>query len=143
MTGPPSTAALQGTLAAEHSAVHLYGVFGGRVRPEVAPELYAALRQGYDVHRAQRDHLVRTLRDQGVEPVAAAVAYDPPGDLASEIGVQQSALRLERGCAASYAFLVAQTVDAQRRWAITTLVSSAVRQLSLGGEPEPFPGLGE
>jgi hypothetical protein len=134
--------ALQDTLADEHAALWLYGVFGGRTSRAAAPELYAALRQAYDVHRGRRDQLARTVRDLGAEPVAAAVAYELPAPLASTVDIRAAALGTERRCAAAYASLVAQSVGDQRRWAITSLVDAAVRQLAFGGAAEPFPGLG-
>lgn len=135
--------ALQATLAGEHAALYLYGALGGRTSQTATPALYAALRQGYDVHRAQRDQLTLVTRDLGAEPVAAAVAYDLPEPLASTGDVQREALALERRCAAAYSSLVAQSVGDQRRWAVTALSSSAVRQLAVGGEAEAFPGITE
>jgi len=132
--------ALQTTLAGEHAALYVYGTLGGRTSAAAAPDLYAALREGYDVHRAQRDTLSRTVRDLGAEPVAAAAAYDLPDPLDSEIDVQVAAQDLERRCAATYAALVAQTVGDQRRWAIGALTGAAVRRLALGGDAEAFPG---
>jgi uncharacterized protein DUF4439 len=133
--------ALQETLADEHAAVWLYGVFGGRTSQAATPDLYAMLRQAYDVHRGRRDQLARTVRDLGAEPVAAAVAYELPSPLQSTGDIRSAALVTERRCAAAYASLVAQSVGDQRRWAITALVDAAVRQLAFGGEPEAFPGL--
>lgn len=135
--------ALQATLTGEHAALYLYGALGGRTSQSGALALYAALREGYDVHRAQRDRLTRVVRDLGTEPVAAAVAYDLPDPLRSDIDVQRAALALERRCAAAYSSLVARSVGEQRRWAVTALTSSAVRQLTVGGEAEAFPGIDE
>ncbi|NED21451.1 DUF4439 domain-containing protein, partial [Streptomyces sp. SID9913] len=47
--------ALQAALAAEHAAVYGYGVVGGRIGKERAPQA----RSAYDAHRARRDTLVR------------------------------------------------------------------------------------
>jgi hypothetical protein len=135
--------ALQTTLAGEHAALYVYGALGGRTSASTAPALYAALREGYDVHRAQRDRLSRTIRDLGAEPVAAAPAYDLPEPLDSEIDVQRAAQDLEQRCAATYAAQVAQTVGDERRWAIGALTGAAVRRLALGGDAEAFPGLDE
>jgi hypothetical protein len=135
--------ALQDTLADEHAALWLYGVYGGRTSQATAPELYAALRQAYDVHRGRRDQLARTVRDLGAEPVAAAVAYELPTPLVSAVDIRAAALDTERRCAAAYSSLVAQSVGDQRRWAITALVDAAVRQLAFGGQAEAFPGIGE
>lgn len=143
MTSPDLTTldALQATLAGEHAALYLYGALGGRTSLTTTPALYAALRQGYDVHRAQRDQLTLVVRDLGAEPVAAAVAYDLPDPVASAVDVAREALALEQRCAAAYSSLVAQSVGDQRRWAVTALTSSAVRQLATGGAAEAFPGV--
>lgn len=133
--------ALQATLAGEHAAVYVYGALGGRTSESASPALYAALRRGYDVHRAQRDQLSRTVLDLGSVPVAAAVSYQVTGALGTQLGVQRAALALEGRCAAAYASLVAQSAGDQRRWALAALTGSAVRQLAIGGEPEAFPGL--
>ena len=135
--------ALQTTLAGEHAALYLYGVFGGRTSQATAATLSAALRQGYDVHRGQRDRLTRSVRDLGSEPVAAAVAYALPTTLATEVDVQRHALEIERRCAATYAALVAQSVGDLRRWAGVALAGAAVRQLGLGGDAQAFPGIDE
>ena len=135
--------ALQTTLAGEHAALYLYGVFGGRTSQATAATLSAALRQGYDVHRGQRDQLVRSVLDLGAEPVAAAVAYELTTPLASEVDVQRQALELERRCATTYAALVAQSVGDLRRWAGAALTGAAVRQLGLGGDAQAFPGIDE
>jgi hypothetical protein len=133
--------ALQETLADEHAAVWLYGVFGGRTSQAETPDLYAAVRQAYDVHRGRRDQLARTVRDLGAEPAAAAVAYELPTPPQSAGEIRSAALGTERRCAAAYASLVARSVGEQRQWAITALVDAAVRQLAFGGVPEAFPGL--
>jgi len=133
--------ALQATLAGEHAALYVYGSLGARTSASAAPTLYAALRAGYDVHRAQRDRLNRVVRDLGADPVAAAAAYDLPDPLASEFDVRRAAQDLEQRCAVGYAELVAQTVGIDRRWAIGALTGAAVRRLAVGGDPEPFPGV--
>ena len=145
MTSPATTTldALQATLAGEHAALYTYGALGGRTSQSASPTLYATLRQGYDVHRAQRDQVTRVVRDLGEEPVAAAVAYELPAPLASAADVQREALALERRCAATYSSLVAQSVGDQRRWAISALTSSALRQLAVGGDAVAFPGIDE
>jgi Domain of unknown function (DUF4439) len=134
--------ALQTTLAGEHAALWLYGVCGGRASESLNSSLYTTLRAGYDVHRGQRDQLVRTLRDLGTTPVPAAVAYDLPSPLASAVDLQRAARDVEQRCAATYAALVAQSVGDQRRRAVTALTGAALRVLDLGGDPEDLPGIG-
>lgn len=135
--------ALQATLAAEHAALHVVGVLGAQTSESGSPELYAALRDAYVQHRAQRDRLDRELRDAGAEPVAAEPAYALPERLAAEAVVLREALALETGCAAAYASLVGHATGELRRWAVEVLVRTAVRELAFRGTPEMFPGVGE
>lgn len=130
---------LQTTLAAEHAAVYLYGVLGAQTSQSGEPALYDALLEGYRRHRARRDQLTTSVRDAGGEPVAAAAAYDLPA-LGDADQVRRAALGVEESCAATYSALVAGSVRAQRRWAVSALADAAVRQLSFGGAPQAFPG---
>jgi hypothetical protein len=135
--------ALQETLAGEHAAVWVYGVLGGQASQRSQPRLYADVTEAYTVHRGRRDLLMRTITDLGADPVASAVGYGVPADLGTTAAVQTTALGIEQRCAATYAALVAQSVEAQRRWAITALTDAAIRQLRFRGSPEIFPGAGE
>lgn len=135
--------ALQAALAAEHAAVYLYGVYGGRTSQAAEPVLYDALVRGYREHRSRRDRLRLEVGDLGVEPVPAAVAYQLPGRLEGPRGISRAALATERGCAQTYAALVARSAGAQRRWAVTALAEVALQQLRVGGRPEAFPGAPE
>jgi hypothetical protein len=134
---------LQDTLAAEHAALHLYGVFGGRTSQSAEPSLFEAVTTGFTTHRTRRDELELAVRDLGAEPVAAAATYALPGPLTAPRQVAGAALQVERACAESYAALVANTVDDQRRWAVDALTACALLQLRLGGRPEAFPGAPE
>lgn len=135
--------ALTTTLAAEHAAVYVLGALGAQTSRSATPTLYADISAAYDEHRARRDQLIRMVRDQGAEPVAAEPAYELPADLSTVDRVTAHALRLERSCAATYAFLVASSPQQQRRWAITALTTTAVRELAFRGTPEIFPGRDE
>ncbi|MGY2704169.1 MULTISPECIES: ferritin-like domain-containing protein [unclassified Nocardioides] len=134
------TDALQTTLAAEHAAVFVYGVLGGRTSRAATPELFDSVTAAYAAHRARRDHLVRELTGLGEDPVAGEAAYDVPQPLDTPAQVERAALDLERSCAATYAYLVATTVEDRRRWAIDALRETAVRELVFRGTPETFPG---
>lgn len=136
-------AALQTTLAAEHAAIYVLGVLGARTSQSAEPELFATITDTYAAHRGRRDHLARTVTDLGEQPVAAEVAYDVRGDLGTPAAVARRALRLERDCAATYAFLVASTSDEVRAWALRALQMTAVRELAFRGTPEMFPGSDE
>lgn len=136
-------AALQTTLAAEHAAVYVLGVLGAQTSQSADPGLFLALSDTYAAHRARRDHLTRTVTDLGEQPEASAVAYDVPADLGTVEAVTRRALRLERDCATTYAFLVASTTGDLRGWALRALQMTAVRELAFRGTPEMFPGSNE
>ena len=135
--------ALQATLAAEHAAVHVYAVLGGRVSVSGDPEAAALLRAGYDTHRARRDLLRGRLAEQGEEPAAAAPAYDVPARSRDARTLLEVATTTEQRCAEVYAQQVAGTSGEERRWAVEALRDAAVRSLTLGGSPSPWPGLRE
>lgn len=132
--------ALQATLAAEHAAVWLYGVLGAQTSASSEAALHTELTRAYTVHRSRRDDLSRTLRDLAQEPVAAAAAYETPAPIRSPGQRRSAATEIEDRCATTYAALVANSVDAQRAWAIAALTDAAVSRVRLGGEPEEFPG---
>jgi hypothetical protein len=135
--------ALQTTLAGEHAAVYVFGALGGRTSQSADPELFGAITDAFAAHRSRRDHLVATITDLGAEPVAAEAAYDVPGLPGRARQIARVARTTEDACAATYAWLVANTVDELRRWAITALNETAVLVLTLRGTPEMFPGAGE
>jgi hypothetical protein len=139
VTGP--TDALQTALAAEHAAVFVYGALGGQTSQSAAPTLYADVTDAYVTHRGRRDRLIALIEDAGREPVAAEPGYDLPADLSTPTAIADRALRLERACAATYAFVVASTTDDVRKWAIDALLDTAVRELAFGGQPQRLPGL--
>jgi len=136
-------AALQTTLAAEHAAVYVLGVLGAQTSQSVSPELFAAVSDGYAAHRGRRDHLTRTITDLGEAPVSTEVSYEVPADLGTAEAVTRRALRLERDCATTYAFLVGSTTGDLRAWALRALEMTAVRELAFRGTPEMFPGMDE
>lgn len=135
--------ALQTTLAAEHAAIYVYGTLGAQTSQESTPLLFTAISDAYAQHRSRRDQLARYLLDQKATPVASEAAYELPGDTDDLRGVTRVALRLERSCVTTYAFLVANSEGPQRRWAANALIDSAVRELAFRGTPEMFPGAGE
>lgn len=135
--------ALQVALAGEHAALYVYGVLGAQTSASEAPQLFAAVSEGYVTHRARRDHLTGLVLDEGGTPVASEPAYEIPRRLGTPSTVSRAALDLERRSATTYAWLVANTVGDQRRWAIEALTDAAVRELSYRGSPEIFPGADE
>lgn len=135
--------ALQTALAAEHAALHLYGTLGARTSASATPVLYEDIKTAYDEHRTSRDLLTSRVRARGADPVPAEPAYELPDRLDSPDGVTRAALGIERRCEATYAWLVEQTSEEDRRLAITSLRNAAVRALDFRGSPEIFPGTAE
>lgn len=135
--------ALQTALAAEHAAVYVLGALGGRTSQSANPELFGVISEAFAAHRVRRDELIAAVTDLGAEPVAAEAAYVVPAGLERAERITRVARQTEQSCATTYSWLVANTVDDLRRWAITALNETAVRVLTLRGTPEMFPGAGE
>jgi hypothetical protein len=135
--------ALQTTLAAEHAAVYVLGTLGGRTSQSADAQLFETITAAFAAHRVRRDELTAAIADLGAEPVAAEAAYDVPAGLQRAARIARVARETEEACATTYAWLVANTVDELRRWAIKALNETAVRVLTLRGTPEMFPGAGE
>lgn len=132
--------ALQTALAAEHAALYVYGSLGARTSQSRTPALFAEISDGYATHRAWRDLLTRRLADQGADPTPAAATYALPTTPPTPAGVADAAVALEAACAQTYAYVVASTSGADRRWAVDALTRSAVRSVALGATPEALPG---
>jgi hypothetical protein len=133
--------ALQQTLAAEHAAVYVFGVLGGRAALLPAPVLRAAIGTAYDVHHGRRDALVSMVTAAGADPVAAEPAYALAHDLVTPGQLAAEALRTERACLTTYGVLVAASAGATRAWAVSALIDTAAAELGFGGAPEPLPGM--
>jgi len=135
--------ALQTTLRAEHAALYVYGTLGAQTSRSAQPALFDAVSSAYAAHRARRDLLVREITGLGATPAASAPSYVVPRELGTPRAVRREALELERGCARTYAWLVANTVGERRRWAAGALNDAAVRELVFRGTPEMLPGADE
>jgi Domain of unknown function (DUF4439) len=135
--------ALQATLAAEHAAVHAYGVVGGRLAAADNPQLADRFRAGYEAHRSRRDWLRSRIADRGAVPTPAALGYAVPTQGRDPVELSGTARGVEERCAAVYAQLVASSTGEDRRWAVDALTATAVLVLSLGAEPTAFPGAPE
>ncbi len=133
--------ALQKALAAEHAAVHLYGLLGAQSSKSRQPVLFALLNRAYDEHRASRDALTVLVTGKGADPVAALVDYAAPGPTGTATQIQSVARTVERRVTRTYGELVASTSGADRRWAIQALDASALREITFGVAPSDFPGL--
>lgn len=133
--------ALQATLAGEHAALFVVGYLGAQTSQSASPDLYGALRDSYETHRARRDDVEGLVRDAGGVPVAAAASYElPEVQLDDPAALAAAALAVEQACGATYGFLVASVTGEQRRWAVDAVLDSALRELALGGRPRDFPG---
>ncbi|MFI8437697.1 DUF4439 domain-containing protein [Streptomyces sp. NPDC079020] len=135
----PALAAALAALAAEHAAVYGYGVVGGRVARERRDEATAA----YDGHRARRDALVRTVRDLGGAPAAAAAAYALPFAVTGPAAAVRLAAVLEDRVAGVYSDLVRAAEGPLRGEAAGALREAAVRAVRWRGSGVAFPGLAE
>lgn len=134
--------ALQSALAAEHAAVHLYGLLGAQSSKSQNPVLFAQLTSAYGEHRAARDQLTVLVSAKGEDPVAAETDYAAPGPTSTATQIQSVARTIERRVTRTYGELVAHTSGSERRWAITALDANAVREIAFGVAPRDFPGLG-
>ena len=141
MSDETSLPALQRTLAAEHAAVYVLGVLGGRAAVLGESPLRPALATAYDVHLARRNQLRLMVTAAGADPVAAEPAYDVPREVTTPGQITAEALRVERACVSTYAALVAATTGADRAWAVDALSAGALAELTFGGPPLPLPGL--
>jgi hypothetical protein len=135
--------ALQATLAAEHAAVHVYGVVGGRLSAGENPAVAERFRSAYDAHRGRRDQLRAMLADAGATPTPAAPGYAVDADTRDPVRLVAVAREVEERGASVYAQLVAHATGSTREWAVQALVDCAVRQLGLGGTAEGYPGVDE
>ena len=98
--------ALQKTLAAEHAAVHLYGVLGGQASKSQNPALFRQLDEAYDEHRTSRDRLTVLINAKGKAPVAALVDYAVPGPTSTPSQIEAVARTIERRVTTTYGELV-------------------------------------
>ena len=133
--------ALQKALAAEHAAVHLYGLLGAQSSKSQQPTLFRTLDETYEAHRAARDQLTVLVNAKGRDPVAAKVDYVVPGPTSTPAQIEAVARTIERRVTRTYGELVANTAGSDRRWAIGALDASALREVAFGVEPSNFPGL--
>jgi hypothetical protein len=133
--------ALQKALAAEHAAVHLYGLLGAQSSSSRQPVLFSRLTGAYDEHRSFRDRLTELVSRKGEDPVAAKVDYEVPGRTSTPGQIEAVARTIERRVTRTYGELVANTSGGDRRWAISALDATALRVVAFGGAPGHFPGL--
>lgn len=133
--------ALQKALAAEHAAVHLYGLLGAQSSKSRQPTLFSRLTDAYEDHRTARDELTVLVSAKGADPVAAKVDYEAPGPTGTAGQIEKVARTIERRVTRTYGELVGNTAGSDRRWAISALDASAAREVAFGAAPDDFPGL--
>ncbi|HNI70302.1 MAG TPA: ferritin-like domain-containing protein [Marmoricola sp.] len=141
MSGVPGIKELQETLADEHAAVYLFGLMGARVSERTNADLLGLVTDSFSKHRDNRDALSALINQLGEVPVAAAVAYQPPGPINTPAQIQRVAAKLEQQMTLRYGSLIAATSGKQRTWAISALQQSAVREIDYGLQPRDLPGL--
>lgn len=133
--------ALQKALAAEHVAVHLYGLLGAQSSKSRQPALFARVEAAFVDHRAARDDLTVLVAAKDADPVAAEFDYAVPGATSTAAQIEAVARKIEGRVTRTYAELVANTAGRDRRWAITALDASALREVAFGVAPSDFPGI--
>ncbi|MER6915431.1 ferritin-like domain-containing protein [Streptomyces sp. NPDC000594] len=132
-------AAARAALTAEHAAVYGYGVVGARVGGDRESEA----REAYGAHRARRDALIRTVRELGGEPPAAAAGYELPFPVPDAGAAVRLAAFLEDRVAGVYSDLVRAAEGPLRAEAAAALREAAVRSVRWRGSGVAFPGLVE
>ena len=120
-------------------------MLGARTSQSAAPDLYAALRDAYDAHRARRDDLIGQIARRGRDTGRRATAYEVPGRTGDrgrghDARGARAGARLRRRCTPR---AVANTSAERRAWAVEALNDAAVRELGFRGTPEMFPGADE
>ncbi len=84
------------------------------------------------------DRLERVLAHIGGR---AEVDYAVPGRTSTGAQIEAVARKVEQRITRTYGELVAHTAGEDRRWAISALDASALREMALGAPPSHFPGL--
>ena len=131
---PPEVLLLQALLAAEHAAVHGYGVLGARL-PEDRRE---RAQEADDAHQARRDELHALLLARGAPAPATLAAYDVRADDVPR--AVALAVALEEGLGVRWRDLVAGTDDPSlRRLGTSALVETAVRAARWRGASRAVP----
>jgi len=132
-----SVAALQGALAAEHSAVYGYGVAGAMLTGSAQ----ADARADWTAHQVARDTLEATLAKLRATPVAASPAYALPFAVTGATSAARLAATLEEGVTRAYLGLVAVSDPTLRAFAAKAMQASANRALAWSGSTQAFPGM--
>ncbi|WP_432546495.1 DUF4439 domain-containing protein [Kineococcus sp. SYSU DK004] len=149
LTGVPAAdgagpaGALQDALAGAHAAVHAHGLVAGRVLPATDEAVHRAALAAADAHRVVRDALAELLSARGLEPVAAAPAYDLPAPAPGDVAAARDlARRVELGLVDVWSAGVAAT-RAERALAAAGCLAAARAAASWGAPLPALPGLGD
>lgn len=124
-------------IEAEHAAVAVLAVLGGRASTTEDDRLVADLDDAYDAHVETRDRLVRLAGRQA--PVAKS-AYAVPTGISRPSGIRRAALRVEQACAAAILTAIGEVDVKDREPLVEALGATAVRELAFGGGAVAFPG---
>ncbi len=127
--------ALVALTAGEHAAVFAYGLVAARVPAKQRDRA----RDGWSWHLARRDQLEERLLAAGVEPPAAAPAYDV-GGTPTAAGAARLAATVEQRLAALAVRTVAATQGEDRGLAASSLVAGVRRAVAWSGRSQALPG---
>lgn len=140
----PSQEAVSAAIAAEHSAIYLYGL----IEAYAAPTRKAEVGKYVAEHRAQRDALSGVLTAGGAQAPVAAPSYTPPEPVVDPVTAARVAVVVEDDTAAAHRAVLSQgDGDGVRHLGVTGLGAAAVRaarwRVALNTSPVagPFPGI--
>ncbi len=129
--------ALQAALAAEQAAAYGYGVVGAHLTGAQARSATA----DWVAHQAAADKLDGVLADAGYTGVAAGVAYQLPGQVATPAQATALAAALEDDVTSAYLSLVARGGRDLRMLGAQQARAAALRAAAWRGTTVAFPGL--
>lgn len=115
--------ALTAALAAENAAIFAYGPIGVQLTAGAAGQA----RSAEAVHRTRRDALVVRLTDAGATIPPAPPAYALPFRVTDRVSALRLAIEVEDRTSAVWRAALPDTVEIDRRDALSALVDCAVR----------------
>ncbi|CAB5027175.1 MAG: DUF4439 domain-containing protein [Actinobacteria bacterium] len=133
--------ALQAVLAGEYACGYAYGLIGAQLEGDPREKARRYLAE----HSASRNDLRRLLLARGVNPEAAAAAYNPPFSITTPASGLRLAALIEDRLALVWSDLVASARSAGdaelTTLAVAGVAASAVRSSSWSRKARAFPGL--
>ncbi|GGS46367.1 hypothetical protein GCM10010156_01310 [Planobispora rosea] len=124
-------------LAAEHAAVHAYGVIAART----TGRLRATATSAFTAHRARRDQLRSLITARGGTPAEPEASYALPVIPSTAAQAVELAVLVERGVTAAYLELTATDDAALRRLAALAMQECVTRSYGLRPVIDAFPGM--